>query len=408
MIMKKIYFFLLLLFSLICCQDPNMESLSQQERNNLYQRSIRDAMEIASELLLKEGNHTRAVVDSASCNVWSNNDDSDLFFYIVNFADKKGFVIVSSDTRATPVYAFSDRDNLDIDAISGTGIESYLKNAIQYCQSEINNADSVDIYNSNRPMDPTGPQSWLLATYNGQDCYLEITNITSVKSPLLSTSWSQCNPYNYYCPVSLKYEWAYCGKTAPGCGPLALAQVMRYYSYPPSFDNISFQWELMGDNYSVYSNPTDALEVASLIKMIADDAHAKFGEHDSIATPTSLLDLKSTFEHFGYSLLVSYQLNPQLITNSILENKPVVVMATNEHTRIGHAWVIDGCQVITSQYIYHEKIFPYSEIAAETHAQRYYHCNWGWGYNDVGAYCLNPFSDYSANIRFFYNIQPQL
>lgn len=402
----KYQVFLLLLFSLVCCQDPNMESVNPREQHNANQRSMHDAMDIASNFLFKDHNITRATEPLASSYIWSPKDEGGLFFYIINYENENGFVIVSSDKRATPVYAYSYTGNLDPEAIPNTGVELLLNSAIDCCQSEILSTDTLS-YTSFQLMDPTtGPQSWLISSYNGEECYLEIINHNTMKNPLMSTTWAQCNPYNYYCPNALKEKWEYRGKTSAGCGPVALAQVMRYHEHPTSFNDTILQWNQMNDDYSVFSSPTSAVEAARLIYMIAIDAHAVFGDKDSISTSTTLGNLKSTFEHFGYSLSVSNSFIPQRITNSILDNKPVVIFATHQETRKGHAWVIDGCQIVESRYIYRKRTFPYDEIASEGHAQRYYHCNWGGGANNGDAYYLASFRGYSEGISFFYDIQP--
>lgn len=45
--------------------------------------------------------------------------------------------------------------------------------------------------------------------------------------PLLTSAWHQRAPYNNLCPLGDG------GRTTTGCGPLALAQILRYFAWPP-------------------------------------------------------------------------------------------------------------------------------------------------------------------------------
>jgi hypothetical protein len=46
---------------------------------------------------------------------------------------------------------------------------------------------------------------------------------------LLTTSWNQSNPYNYYCPAA---SGGPDGRAYAGCGPVAMAQILRYHCWP--------------------------------------------------------------------------------------------------------------------------------------------------------------------------------
>lgn len=56
--------------------------------------------------------------------------------------------------------------------------------------------------------------------------------------PLMTTQWHQGEPYRRYCPEGDG------GRTPVGCGPLAMAQVMRYHSWPPyGVGTVEYFWQ---------------------------------------------------------------------------------------------------------------------------------------------------------------------
>jgi hypothetical protein len=67
---------------------------------------------------------------------------------------------------------------------------------------------------------------------------------TNVVTPLLTSVWGQLWPYNSLCPSDPNGSGGY---VAAGCGPLAMAQILRYHHYPSqglgSFCDCSFQPE---------------------------------------------------------------------------------------------------------------------------------------------------------------------
>lgn len=56
--------------------------------------------------------------------------------------------------------------------------------------------------------------------------------------PLLTTRWSQRSPYNDLCPIGDG------GRTAAGCGVIAVAQIMRYHAWPPAgVGSVAYVWD---------------------------------------------------------------------------------------------------------------------------------------------------------------------
>ena len=72
--------------------------------------------------------------------------------YVVNYADKKGWVIVSASTDYAPILAHSDEGNFEVSNIEGNAIEVWVdetKAAIEYMKTAPDKEDGSFLdYNS--------------------------------------------------------------------------------------------------------------------------------------------------------------------------------------------------------------------------------------------------------------------
>jgi len=70
--------------------------------------------------------------------------------------------------------------------------------------------------------------------------------------PLINTRWHQRPPYNNQCP-NLGCSWPYYGNynqnAFVGCVPLGMAQIMRFFAWPPAFKGQPYQWTNMLELY---------------------------------------------------------------------------------------------------------------------------------------------------------------
>ena len=84
-----------------------------------------------------------------------NGEDGEAAMYVVNYADKKGWVIVSASTDYAPILAHSDEGNFEVSNIEGNAIEVWVddKGDGSYLDSNstfnYNRQDIINIYPTN-------------------------------------------------------------------------------------------------------------------------------------------------------------------------------------------------------------------------------------------------------------------
>lgn len=211
----------------------------------------------------------------------------------------------------------------------------------------------------------------------------KVLNTNQVNGPLLETTWDQSEPFDYLCSPN-----------KPGCGAIAVAQVMYYYQYPPimSWDGVFFDW----DDIPWYMDFDS--EQPRLIRMVGQAINMQYGTSFSWTVPS---DVVSGLNVLGYS---SYRASHNKITvrDAILNSSKPVIMVGNyvnlsgvpEPANLaigGHYWVCDGAhEIISNQMHYYTENQPYGAgnftqgmysysapgVSGGT-VTRYFYMNWG-------------------------------
>ena len=150
-------------------------------------------------------------------------------------------------------------------------------------------------------------------------------------NPLIETQWGQGEPYNMYSPKD-----SLSGRNVlAGCGPIAMAQVIRYLQQPaisPSGDK--YQWALMAQQ------PSNQQEASAIAKLVADcgvNAFTSYGKERSGTKTINIVNaLKKCFGYNPYIFIVKRDQYPgdegrrlwrRLIMNELQANRPVIVRA---------------------------------------------------------------------------------
>ncbi len=183
----------------------------------------------------------------------------------------KGFIIVSLQKELPPIKAYSDTSALDPDI--DVGMTDLLKGKIEreldfirQHSTEMRLADIPDV-NSVRKIDYRPAWRALGVNVDGSIGLMDaerssgvvLMNYTGGEPPLLSSNWTQYNPYNRQCPKPPPGDICTEPNCCVGCGPLACAQVMRYWAWPPWYD-----WANMPDNLTTSSPQAQIDAVARL------------------------------------------------------------------------------------------------------------------------------------------------
>lgn len=238
----------------------------------------------------------------------------------------------------------------------------------------------------------------------------------SVPSLLKNIMYDQREPYNRMCPVFSGQH------AATGCVATAMAQVMRYYSFPKvgsgevtytgshgaktiNLADYVFDWDLILDTYRP-GKYTDAQgdAVAELMLACGASLNMNYGVDGSGSYIQHAM--KALKKNFGYTAKMEYyeSLNDH-DPEGLIEGDwaptirqqhrlgfPVFYSGCPASGKAGHAFVLDGYKVIDGVY--------------------YYHVNWGWSGELNGYYLLmnlNPqgenYSGYACDMVI--NIYPE-
>lgn len=389
-----------LLLSLNSCQSDN-ESEQIQSKADSHLISQADAILIAENLALTGGTSSpvsKGAKIKKAGNVFARLTNKKApAFYIVNY-NNGGFAIVSADDRNTPILAYSDNSTFQNDTVNyPEGLKMWLafqtkniekikiKNEVQSAinrtewNSVIKNIPSKSLTAKIPPDDPT-------QCPNGQ---------TETVGPLLTTTWGQDYGYNTLVPFLCSSSSS--GRAPTGCVATAMAQVMKYYQKPATYN-----WANMPTNYGTSTTAQLMVDLGSAVSM-SYSCDGSGASSDQIAS--------SFRDDFHYSNAASSSYDYQTVVNQIIARKPVIITGGRKKNDIsfnmytdGHAWVCDGYQR-SSYYSYDETRGGCNGVTILQ-----LHMNWGWSGSYDGWYSFNNFNPadrtYNYDTKMHYNITP--
>ncbi len=325
-------------------------------------RTADEAKTVAAEFF-QSGENTRLASEDAFSLVYTAGDGANgPVCYVLNAKDGKGFVIVSADEDAMSVIAYSDESTWN-----PLSIPDAAANAI----------------------------SLPVAARHGSDMRRAPRAGEMEKKDIPTASWSQEAPFNNNIP----------NHRLTGCVGLALAEIMKYHSYPEmrpaalsGTQSDPYAWSNMRtDNYRSGYTQAEADAVATLVADAAVAIGTDFGMSSSSAFEVKVPYALSSM--MGYDAGVSYKKRAEmskeawdaLIVNEINEGRPVLY--SGQDVSSGHAFVCDGYEKLGGDY--------------------FFHINWGWGGAANGYYAsdaLNPVVSkahhYNDLTTIVYNIKP--
>ena len=313
-------------------------------------------------------------------------------FYVFNAKGAKGFVIVAADDNCSPILGYSDESNFD-----PANIPVQLKEMLQGYTNQINyviannKAASLNIKNTWQQLivPPVNP----LAKAPGAHV---------MRTPLIQTLWDQSPYYNNSCP----YDNVNSARTLTGCVATAIAQVMRYWTYPVKgigshlytpatnaylgqqvafFDAVNYDWTNMPVSLSASSTASQVSAVAVLMKQLGVSVNMDYGVS---ASSSSAVGFGQTGEfalraYFGYgSTLGVHRSNYtdadwiSLLEKEIDSARPVIYQGDKAPNVDGHAFIADAYD-----------------------ANNLFHINWGWGGSFNGFFAVNSLNPSTNNFN---------
>lgn len=388
---------LLLLFSIVLFAKPISETTAKKVGINF----------------LSTKTSVSASVSELSLIYTMKNNTQTPYFYVFNIANK-GFVIVSGDDEVLPILGYSNEGVFIADNIAPQvlkWLENY-KDQIRYViENNIKATEEIK-----QEWEELLKADTTLKTKQSGNSTLS----TQAVSPLVQTKWNQSPFVNAQCP----YDNSYNQLTVTGCPATAMAQIMKYWSYPeqgagfhsynhPTYGTLSsnfgattYDWASMPN----YVNNTNSA-VAKLMYQCGVGVEMNYGVEATggsgsyviiAASPTVQQTCENAFKtYFGYDastlqgLIRSNYSDTNwiiLLKNELNASRPIQYAGFGSG---GHTWVMDGYD-----------------------NNNYFHMNWGWGGSQDGYFelnALNPGSGGIGGAGYSYNndqqaligIQPQ-
>lgn len=296
-------------------------------------------------------------------------------FYVFQ-SSGRGFVIVAGDDAVRPVLGYSLENSFPED-----NVPPELLNWFSTMNAEINAIRESGIDAS---ADGWGTSS----TLSGEP----VVSMNTAK-------WDQGKPYNMSCPEDAVGPG---GHVLAGCGPTAMAIIMRYHQWPekvnvvlPGYNKESdgtavagvdlssgytYDWENMPLEFDAPSAGDERMrKVADLIYHCGVAAQADYTANNTNSYATTLAWAFSTY--FGYSSTARYEYRSnyssqqwsQMMRAELDAGRPVLYRGASYFSG-GHLYVIDGYT-----------------------ADDYFSVNWGWGGDYNGYFLLSSLNPYEEN-----------
>jgi len=380
--MKRKLTILISLFSavVLLCQASYAEIISVEKAQlvakNLYFERVN---------LKKETVSYQNIKFNAAVTVTNNSTP---IYYVFNCTSEIGFVIVSAESNAYPILAYSfesyyDKENLN---------ES-VKEIMDRYEKEI-----LVIRAKNFTADDETTRAW--EKYSATTIQKSGDEITSV-GPLIQTTWNQSCYYNTLCPVG-NGSYGYCNHVPVGCVATAMAQIMRYWSYPSTglgshsyssmgfhdvdFSAQTYNWSAMPN--SITEENAEVAKISYHAGVSVDMSYAAGGSSASTQAATNALkfnfNYSSTTQYVDKSSYTNVQWDI-LIRSNLIDSKPLIYRGSGGSG--GHAFIVDG--------------FDYPD---------HYHINWGWGGSHNGLFYLSSLNsgngDFTQNQGAIINCYP--
>ena len=301
-------------------------------------------------------------------------------YYAFNYTEGQGFVLVATDDRMHTVLGYSDVGSFDISSVPD-GMRYWLENCDCVASALAEDTGVGTLTAASLLTDPGTP----------------------VVGPLVTTRWSQSDPYNLLCTEvgsAVGYPSSRC---VTGCVATAVAQVMNYHKWPTAgtgsnaysyayninsqkylvgfssqFDAHTYDWKHMRDTY-VTDEYTD-VEAAAVALLMHDVGIACKMQYNSGSSAAYSEDAARALRgYFGYSQTADYVRRKNysdaewlaLLQGELDNNRPVVCDGGNSSG--GHAFVFDGYD-----------------------SNNYFHVNWGWGGHCDGWYLCDALDPVDA------------
>lgn len=410
-----------ILFSLILLSGcNNSEPIMVEENtgdNEMFSTSIRSVEEVIALAQKAYGTYfsaddaTRAADDSqsippiATVNAVKNLSRgvagrSDTLYYVVNFADDRGFAVIAADKRCTDILGISDCGNLAPQGCNeNPGMEIFLERVPLYIEDVISSGESDIIKNSSSI---TPAIDIPLTQYKEYDDTVFEVNIDRRVAVMWRQGISAYRRIEEY-PEGYLFENGLCG-----CGPLAIAQGLTYFGYPDtlyskSVEKFEVEWRLVKRHRRIQKGGIPAkcegtetaqhMSVANVCRVIGDLGEVVVNSATSGTTASTSMSMNKVPDVLAKLGYVRTELLPFNSLAKLSSKEEIYLLSGTDENVGGHAWIMDGekCYTCYHHYAYKEEGKPWVDTITYTTTGDILHFNWGWGGDGDGWYIRGLF-----------------
>lgn len=310
-------------------------------------------------------------------------------FYVFNAPS--GFVMVAADDCVSPILGYSLSRTFRVE-----GMPSNLRSWLDGCERTI-----VELKDGKRGEEKQGSAAGHMNKAVADQWQQLLGGVaprpvlTTVVSPLLTTTWNQSPLYNDMCP----YDSIFGQRVVTGCVATATAQIMKYWNHPTigygshsyvaqnshinygvlsaNFGNTTYNWSIMPTALTSASSQTEIDAVAQLMYHVGVAIEMKYNvsseggsgayNHSSY-NPSSMSALVDYFKYAPDIVVLSPSCYDAATYSAMLraeldQQRPILYDGRDPDG--GHSFVCDG----------------YDD-------NNMFHFNWGWGGYCDGYYAL--------------------
>lgn len=338
--------------------------------------------------------------------------------YVINYEDNAGFLMLSAEPFHEPVLAFSEEGEILEEDTINPGFECWLEKTISSIMTvrygEYDNLDRA--YNGwIELLNQTGLDEEIIETVFANPTKPKPTDLDPVINPcrlrhtfqfgpLVQTEWGQdwrfgakigmgstgCTTNSTItCTENAGIPWT-------GCVATAMAQVMRYWQVPNTYNYSIIPLKA----YATGWNTTAVDEAGKILWDAGKSVCMNYGCNGSGAQMDDMDDgFKNNFSYASADYLSSFSLN-DLVTN-IANDKPIILSGCAKRDQLSQGWWIfkhkyyysSECHAWVCDGIYGIKLYRlnYNENSLCS-SFYFYHMNWGWNGDLNGWYYWNDWS----------------
>ena len=297
-----------------------------------------------------------------STSLTKSASNEDVLYYVFNYGENEGFVIVAGDQRVKPILGYSYSGSYSLENQPPAFIEwmKIYEKQIKYAISEISEiSDEIK-------------KDWSKFSVAGEP--IQPVNPFPDKFGLIDgISWEQNEPFNNACPPNSK----------AGCVAIAMGQVMKFHQYPlngkgiksyvdpanncpideedcslypypeyplmANFGESNYNWRNIISSFATTNE--EEVATAQLVSQLGISVEMDYSPNGSSATNKSAEYALRNYFNYDESLIDYrekdwYDINwKKNIRKEIDNNRPIIYGAVSESNTgpdAGHSFVIDG------------------------------------------------------------------